>query len=271
MDTETLSRRASITTDMFNYSFQLDLETKLRLFADQGFRFLHWCDDWNNGLLYSKEDFKLFRQLVESHGLKCQDVHGSDAPGIKIGSRDEGAFEKYVQLLRNRIEFCSAIGGDAVVVHPPKAASDYARSCEAIESVRTLCEDLGIVLAAENCFAADDKLLARYFEEFAPEFVGYCFDSGHANVYNNIDDLMKFSSRLKVLHLHDNRGKEDEHQPPFYGSVDWQRVMRWIKTSGYSKPLNFEITHRPRYFEGAPEEYLDYATKSILKALSAGT
>ena len=96
---------------MFNYSFQLDLETKLRLFANQGFRFLHWCDDWNNGVLYSKEDFKLFSQLVESHGLKCQDVHGSDAPGIKIGSQDGGAFEKYVQLLRNRIEFCSAIGG----------------------------------------------------------------------------------------------------------------------------------------------------------------
>ena len=76
MDTERLSRRASITTDMFNYSFQLDLETKLRLFASQGFRFLHWCDDWNNGVLYSKEDVKLFCQLLESHALKCQDVHG---------------------------------------------------------------------------------------------------------------------------------------------------------------------------------------------------
>jgi sugar phosphate isomerase/epimerase len=256
MDTERLSRRASITTDMFNYSFQLDLETKLRLFASQGFRFLHWCDDWNNGVLYSKEDVKLFCQLLESHGLKCQDVHGSDAPGIKIGSQDEGAFEKYVQLLRNRIEFCSAIGGDSVVVHPPKAASDYARSCKAIENVRTLCEDLGIVLAAEK---------------FTPEFVGYCFDSGHANIYNNIDELMMFSSRLKVLHLHDNLGREDDHQPPFYGSVDWQRVMHWIEQSGYSKPLNFEITHRPRYFDGAPEEYLDYAARSILKALSAGT
>jgi sugar phosphate isomerase/epimerase len=254
---------------MFNYSFQLDLETKLRLFSDKGFRFLHWCDDWDNGVLYSKGDVKLLSQLIESHGLKCQDVHGSDAPGIKIGSRDDGASEKYVQLLRNRIEFCSAIGGDAVVVHPPEAPSDYALSCKAIEDVRTICEDLGIVLAVENCFPDDDKLLAQYFEKFTPEFVGYCFDSGHANLYNNFDDLMKFSNRLRGLHLHDNLGKEDDHQPPFYGSVDWKRVMRWIGQSGYSKPFNFELTHGPGYFEGTPEEYLDYAARSILKALSA--
>jgi len=45
-------------------------------------------------------------------------------------------------------------------------------------------------------------------------------------------------------------------------------VMLWIEQSGYSKPVNFEITHRPKYFEGRPEKYLDYAVTSILRALS---
>ena len=81
----------SITTDIFNYSYQLDRETKLELFASRGFRFIHWCDDWNNGVLYSEKDMELSRQIVESHGLKCLDVHGSDAPGIKIGASDQSA------------------------------------------------------------------------------------------------------------------------------------------------------------------------------------
>jgi sugar phosphate isomerase/epimerase len=261
----------SITTDMFNYSYHLDREAKLELFASRGFRFIHWCDDWNNGVLYSDKDMKLCRQVVESSGLKCLDVHGSDAPSIKIGTNNQSAQKEYVRLLENRIEFCSAIGGDAVVVHPPKEASDLNRSLQVLESVRPLCEDLGLVLAIENCFPADDKVLAHYFERFPPEFIGFCFDSGHANLNNNSDEVMEFRSRLKVLHLHDNRGKVDDHQPPFWGTVDWLRVMRWVEQSGYTKPVNFEITHRPRYFEGRPEEYLDSAVSSILRALSRGT
>lgn len=261
-------RPTSITTDMFNYSYQLDRETKLALFTSRGFKFIHWCDDWNNGVVYTKEDMKLYAQVVESFGLKCLDVHGSDAPGVKIGSSDQSARKEYVRLLENRIEFCSAMGGDAVVVHPPKEPSDFGTSLQALESVRPLCEDLGIALAIENCFPADEKTLAHYFERFPPEFIGFCFDTGHANLNNNSDELMKFERRLKVLHLHDNRGEVDDHQPPLWGTVDWPSVMRWIDQSGYTKPVNFEITHRPKYFEGGPEEYLDYATRSILRALS---
>ncbi len=260
-------RPMSITTDMFNYSYKLDREAKLGLFASRGFTHIHWCDDWSNGVLYSANDMRLHTQVVRSSGLKCQDVHGCDAPEVKIGSSDPSAQKEYVRLLKNRVEFCCAIGGDAVVVHPPKEASDLDRSIEVLESVRPFCEDMGIVLAIENCFPDDDKILAQYFERFPPEFIGFCFDSGHANLYNNSDELMKFSGRLRVLHLHDNKGKTDDHQPPFWGTVDWQKVMGWVEKSGYTKPVNFEITHRLKYFEGRPEEYLDHARSSILRAL----
>ena len=259
----------SITTDMFNYSHKLDMETKLELFANRGFRYVHWCDDWNNGVHYSEKEMRAYCQSVASSGLKCLDVHGSDAPGIKIGTSDQGARKEYVRLLENRVKFCSVIGGDAVVVHPPKEAADLTRSVQVLEIVRPACEDLGIVLAIENCFSEDDRLLAHYFDRFPRDFVGFCFDSGHANLNKNLDRLMDFSSRLKVLHLHDNRGEVDDHQPPLWGTVDWPVVIQWITQSGYAKPFNFEITHRPRYFEGRPEEYLDNAVSSILKALSS--
>ncbi len=260
--------RTSITTDMFNYSYQLDMEAKLTLFASRGFGFIHWCDDWNNGVVYSDMDMKNHSQVVESSGVKCPDVHGSDAPGIKIGTGDADSQKQYVRLLENRVRFCSAVGGDAVVVHPPKDPPDFNGTLQVLERVRPLCDDLGIVLAFENCFPQDEKLLAQYFEMYPPEFIAFCFDSGHANLNKNSEELMKFGSRLKVLHLHDNKGNVDDHQPPFWGTVDWPRVMHWVRKSGYSKPLNFEITHRPKYFEGAPEDYLDYAKRSILRCIS---
>ena len=261
-------RPMSITTDMFNYSYKLDMPTKLGLFAGRGFRFVHWCDDWNNGVIYSEKDMRLYRETLESYGLKCLDIHGADAPQVKIGATNQSVQKEYVRLLENRIEFCSIVGGDSVVVHPPKDAPDLDRSIQILERVRTLCEDQGVVLAIENCFPGDHEMLARYFERFPPEFLGFCFDVGHANLYKNSDELMKFGARLKALHLHDNKGVTDDHQPPFWGTIDWPSVMRWIGQSGYTKQVNFEITHRPKYFGGTPEEYLDYAVDSIMRALS---
>lgn len=275
MRIDAISRKASITTDMFNNSFRLNMERKLLLFAESGFKYIHWCDDWDSELLYTKDNIELYCQLVESCGLKCIDVHGAETETIHIAAEEEDVLQEYVRLLENRIEFCSAIGGDAIVIHPPSDDSgsrslDWKldRSLHILESVMPLCEDLGVVLAVENCNPFDEKILGYYFERYPPEFVGFCFDSGHAHLNSNFDELMKFSSRLRALHLHDNRGKEDEHQPPFWGTIDWERVMQWIERSEYPKPINFEILHDPRFFEGTPEGFLDYTVRSIRKTLA---
>ncbi len=137
-----------------------------------------------------------------------------------------------------------------VVVHPPKDTSNFGVSLQALESVRPFCEDRGIVLAIENGFPADDEILTQCSERFTPEFIGMCFDSGHANLNGNSEEMMMSASRLRALHLHDNRGMTDDHQPPLHGTVDWPRVLRWVEQTGYPKPINFEMTHCPMYFEG---------------------
>lgn len=293
------AQKASITSDMFDYSFKPEKKRKLQLFADCGFKYINWCDDWYGEILYTKQNIELYRQLIESFGLKCIDVHGCETETILIDAEEKDAFDKYIRLLQNRIEFCSAIGGDAVVIHTPSVIEwgrdyiDYTkqnielyrqlvesqggserlswkldRSLHVFESVRPLCEDLGIVLAVENCYPFDEKSLEYYFERYPPEFVGFCFDSGHAHLNEDLDLLLKFNDRLKALHLNDNRGREDDHQPPFWGTIGWERVMQWIECGGYRKPINFEITHDPTFFEGTMEEFLDYTVRSIRKALA---
>jgi len=265
--------KISITSDMFNYSFKPKMETKLRLFADHGFQYIHWCDDWNNDVLYTQQNIELYSRLIESAGLKCIDVHGAATGTICICAEGQEERDKYTQLLENRILFCSATGGDAVVIHPPddkggskSLSQKLDKSLEILDAVRPLCEDQGIALAVENCYPSDEKILEYYFNRYPPEFIGFCFDSGHAHVNRNLDHLLKFGCRLKALHLHDNRGKKDDHQPPFWGTVTWGEVMHWIKECGYEKPVNFEITHNPEFFKGTMEEFLDYTMRSIQKA-----
>jgi sugar phosphate isomerase/epimerase len=268
-------RDISITSDMFNYSIRPELEKKLGLFAKYGFKYIHWCDDWNSGVSYSNETMQRYRRLIEACGVKCIDVHGSTSPILNIEAEDDQVFSKYVELLRNRIEFCSAVGGDVVVIHPPniegnsmKAHLKLERSLRAFEGVRSLCGDLEISLAVENCNPSDAESIEYYFRRYPPEFVGFCFDSGHAHINNNFDRLLKFQDRLRALHLHDNRGKEDDHQPPFFGTIDWEKVMRWIEQTGYAKPINFEVVHKSKFFEDSMEKFLEYTLRSIRKAMA---
>ena len=258
----------SITSDMFNYSFKIEMVKKLQLFAEHGFKHIHWCDDWNNDAVYGQKEIGRYSQLIGTAGLRCIDVHGTATLRIRIDAEEDELQDQYVRLLENRIEFCSSVGGDAVVIHPPLTrgegySSSLRRSLRVFEKVRPLCEDLGIILAVENCFPNDEEAIGIYFDKFPPEFVGFCFDSGHAHINGNFDRLFGFGERLKALHLHDNRGERDDHQPPFWGTIDWKRVLRWIKDRRYAKPINFEITHNPEFFSGDADGYLEYSMSAI--------
>ena len=249
------------------------MEKKLRLFAEHGFKHIHWCDDWNNDVVYLQKEIKWYNQLIETAGLRCIDVHGTATLRIRIDAEEDDLQDQYVRLLENRIEFCSSVGGDAVVIHPPPTSGEgyssiLRRSLRVFEKVRPLCEDLGIILAVENCFPEDEEAIGFYCDTFPPEFVGFCFDSGHAHINGNFDRLFGYGERLKALHLHDNRGERDDHQPPFWGTIDWKRVLRWIKDSRYTKPINFEITHNPEFFSGDADEYLEYSMSAIQKFIN---
>jgi sugar phosphate isomerase/epimerase len=62
--------------------------------------------------------------------------------------------------------------------------------------------------------------------------------------------LDQWKHRLKVLHLNDNDGTLDRHQPPFYGTVNWEKLTGIIADSGLTNlPLSFELSmkHTPFY------------------------
>ncbi|MCW4049924.1 MAG: sugar phosphate isomerase/epimerase [Candidatus Bathyarchaeota archaeon] len=258
--------RVSVTTDMFNYSFNPGMKEKLGLFKKHGFDYIHWCDNWDDDVLYTHDDMKKYCKLITDTGLKCLDVHGTATKSIRIDSFNDNAHRKYVELLRNRIVFCAEVEGDAVVVHPPRyhqpdLEKRVQRSYAVLEAVKSLCVDHGVHIAFENCYKDDHQVLRRYFEEYPPEWVGFCYDSGHANNHGNLDEVMGFKDRLIVTHLHDNKGDEDSHQPPGCGTVDWGKVKAWLK--GYMKPLNLEVTHDPNHFDGSMTQFLEATVESV--------
>jgi len=101
-----------------------------------------------------------------------------------------------------------------------------------------------------------------------PEFVGYCYDSGHANIHDNLDEVMGLGERLMVTHLHDNKGEKDDHQYPGWGTIDWRKVTDWLKKTMHNKPWNLEVAHENQFFSGSMREYITLVCETSRETLS---
>lgn len=263
----------SITTDIFDYTFKPSKSEKLNLFKEYGFEYVHWCDNWNDDIFYTQDMMKEYAELLTEIGLVCLDVHGTATQTISIDTFSPKHHQEYIRLLENRIDFCHQVGGDAVVVHPPAYHAPMieerlAKSHKIIQSVEKSCIDKSVSIAFENVRKDDHLIIGEYFEEYSSDFVGLCYDSGHANINDNLDEVMRLGDRLIVTHLHDNNGEKDDHQYPGWGTIDWKKVTNWLKDIKYSKPWNLEVAHENEFFSGTMHEYIALVCESVAETLS---
>ena len=93
-----------------------------------------------------------------------------------------------------------------------------------------------------------DRINAQY----DAEVLGFCFDTGHANLIgiDFYEFLTCLDKRLKVLHIHDNDGVRDMHQIPYTftktrenkPSTDWDGFIRGLRDIQFDGVLNFEAS-----------------------------
>jgi sugar phosphate isomerase/epimerase len=56
-----------------------------------------------------------------------------------------------------------------------------------------------------------------------------------------VDAVEAVSEHLITTHVHDNRGRTDDHLVPFEGSIDWPAALTTVQKVGYEGVLLFEI------------------------------
>src|SRR5207248_4992164 len=81
--------------------------------------------------------------------------------------------------------------------------------------------------------------------EPVPE-VGLHLDIGHANLqvpHNTTEEILAvYGSRLRHVHLHDNKGGHaDLHMPLGSGTVDTTRAVRALQRCGYDGTITLEV------------------------------
>ena len=256
----------SITSDYF--TDHGDPSPYLRKIAEAGFTHIHWCHHWRSDFLYSRSEIDQIGHWLTEYGLQLNDVHGSEGIEKFWYSPYEYARQAGVELVKNRLEFAARLGGDAIVMHAYPPSKDPAQAGlfdtlmeqmrKTLDEVQPYAADLGVSIAIENLVdaaglyagtveiteAVDNfDLIETLLTEYPPEFLGLCYDSGHAHLgRNRMERLDAVKDRLIVLHLHDNDGTGDDHRLPFQDTIDWERLAGLIAGSPYNKPLSFEVS-----------------------------
>ncbi len=159
---------------------------------------------------------------------------------LNLASLNQGIWDETIAQMGSAIRHVGEFT-DLAVVHPghlsPLGAelpdSAWEQNIVGIQKLCDIAEEFGITIGVEN-MPNLGFLLGRLPEELIGmvetvnrENVGIVFDVGHASLTGTLDEFLKL--KPKHIHLHDNRGRTDEHLPLGHGIIDWASVMNELK------------------------------------------
>lgn len=215
--------------------------------AAAGFTRTDWCWDWwGRPVFYDTAFMDLAAAAFAEHGLRLSSVHAY----ANTGAGMTFTRELFLAVNVNRIEFASRLGAGVLVVHLPlhdfpTQDQALAESLDVLERLRPAAQEAGVRVAAENLFSPRQHDQTAFFDtlfaRFSPDYLGFCYDSGHASMTGCQDFVARYASRVICTHLHDNDGKNDQHLLPGAGVADWKMILGTLKRSGFAGPVNLEV------------------------------
>jgi sugar phosphate isomerase/epimerase len=140
---------------------------------------------------------------------------------------------------------------------PGEGDNSPAAARRSIEEIVAATAPVGVKLAIEvipNRISAAEQLVRTLEDDLdLPEpGAGICLDMGHAFLMGDLADAIEIvSGYLVTTHVHDNRGRLDDHLVPFEGAIDWPTALMSLQKVGYEGSILFELANT-----GTPREVL---------------
>jgi len=227
------------------------LDEALEKIAAAGFRKVEL---WGNRVHVDPRldaDLGHVKAALKKNGLSVHSVH---APFDGLGPMKTGFYEKWRDLMGRSLGLCKELGSSLMVVHAlnrheydwgsPDEGAMHDFFAELAKSARSH----GITLLLENLadgpdpskFRCSIRNLAKVFGDLD---IGYCIDIGHSPLCGEAvgEAIAEAGSRLMSVHVNNNDGAHDLHNPPEDGRLDWPAIRREMRESGYSGDFVLEV------------------------------
>lgn len=215
--------------------------------------------------------FASHKEAAKTAGIRIHQMHMPYPLYVPKADRRINAYLQEQAAVKS-MQICQFFDCRYIVVHGFKLAH-YLGSMEAewreteafLETIAPMAKEMDITICIENlynsrsghivegpCCNAEEaaRRIDSFNERYQAEVLGFCLDTGHANLVGiDMEDfIVTLGGRLKVLHIHDNDGVGDLHQIPFTftcnrentSSTDWEGFLRGLRKIRFDKVLNFE-------------------------------
>lgn len=180
---------------------------------------------------------------------------------LSPGARDEEARRLTVRRLGQAVGLAPRFGAKGVVMHGGYSEWLYDfRPDHWLEPARITFSELAdaaekanVEIYLENVFDEVPDHLLRLRESVGSPRIGFCFDPGHATLFSRLPVqrwVEALAPALRELHLHDNRGRRDDHLPVGEGTVNVRGVILAATDAGVRPILTVE-PHRREHFPRA--------------------
>lgn len=218
-----------------------------------------------------EKHFTPHREGAKKAGIRINQIHMPYPTLVPGATREQNDF-LWNEVAPKSMRICHFFDCHNIVIHGFKLKSFYSKeeaewekTEEFIRSIAPMAKEMDITICVENLYTGSGTYLfegpccdaskavermERINDEYGAEVLGFCFDTGHANLVGlDFEDFLgKLGDHLKVLHIHDNDGVADLHQLPFtftktrenLATTDWGGFIRGLRNIGFDKVLSFE-------------------------------
>ena len=210
-------------------------------------------------------------------GVRLNSVHAPIAFSMRGGepgqplsnaSSDSAARQAAVHEAGLALEIARRIPFDVLVVHlgtpAGKAGAGDNNRGAALRSAEDICrraEPLGVRVAFEvipNDLSTPAALVTLLEHDLEAPHAGVCMDFGHAHLLGDVADAVETAAEHVIAtHVHDNRGRNDEHLAPFLGTLNWNMALMTMQKIGYEGTYVMELANT-----GSPSAVLEDARRA---------
>ncbi len=215
--------------------------------------------------------FTPHKEAAQVAGIRIGQMHMPYPSYVPKAPRELNDY-LWKEVAPKSLEICAFFECPYIVMHGFKLArylgseaAEWERTQEFLDFLAPKAKELGVTICIENLYTnigshivegpcCDARKAAaridRLNEKYGAEVLGFCFDTGHANLIGiDFEDfIVTLGDRLKVLHIHDNDGIGDLHQIPFtftrsrenLPSTDWQGFISGLRKIGFNGVFSFE-------------------------------
>lgn len=226
---------------------------------------------FNKSVTELEDFFRPHKEAAKATGIRIHQMHMPYPVYVPEAAETINDY-LWKQVATKSMEICRYLECKYIVIHGFKLIkylgteeAEWGETVKFIDFLAPLAKQYGITICVENLYqgigehliegpCCNGTKVARRIDEinakYGAEVLGFCFDTGHANLVGiDFEDfLITLGKRLKVLHIHDNDGISDLHQIPFTfaktrentASTNWDGFIRGLREINFEGVLSFE-------------------------------